>query len=480
MARRPRLGRVRLPAAGVGRGGTGPQRIAARHHRLRQDVRGLARDPGRTHAAPSAIAGGQRAAAHGVAHADARAGLRHHAGPGRAAGGSRAGVDHRAAYRRYARRGARAAGPALSDGAGDHARVAEPHAHARARARGTAGRGVRGGRRMARTARQQARGPGTARAGPPVALQSAAGRLGPERDAGQPGRRDGDPVPPGRGRRHADAAAGAGAHREEPRHRHADPHRSGQVFLGRAPGRADAAAGGGRDRPFRTDAGLHQRALSGGDLVPVAAGSQARLGRRDRAAPRLDRQGHPRLGGAGPEGRPAARRGRHLLAGPRGGLPAGGARAADRLAQGRRAHDAARRPQRARAGARQPAHAGADQHDGDHRSRRRARGDAGRAGGGAPVAGQTARRAGAAPGHGGAGRRLPGGRPVRRGAQCLGLPRAHARRVRLGGGVLRARRAQPHRLPRLPPHRAGRGRRVPGAGPAGRQAAPAGHRHHRQ
>ena len=54
--------------------------------------------------------------------------------------------------------------------------------------------------------------------------------------------------------------------------------------------------------------------------------------------------------------------GRDLVAGPGRRLPAGRARAADRLAQGRGAAAAARRPQRPRAGAAEPHHAGADPH----------------------------------------------------------------------------------------------------------------------
>ena len=45
----------------------------------------------------------------------------------------------------------------------------------------------------------------------------------------------------------------------------------------------------------------------------------------------------------------------------------------------------------------------------------------------------------------GAGRRLRGRRAVRRGAQRAALPQAHARRVRLGAGLRRARRRQPAR-----------------------------------
>ena len=51
------------------------------------------------------------------------------------------------------------------------------------------------------------------------------------------------------------------------------------------------------------------------------------------------------------------------------------------------------------------------------------------------------------------------------------LPRAHARRVRLGAGLLRARRREPRRLSRLPPHRARRGRHLPRAATAASPSA---------
>ena len=130
------------------------------------------------------------------------------------------------------------------------------------------------------------------------------------------------------------------------------------------------------------------------------------------------------MGRARAEGRHAAGRGRHLVAGPRRRLPAGRARAADRLGQGRGAPAAARRPQRPCAGARQPRHAGADQHAGDGRGGGGAARGAGRPHREARDARQAARRAGAAPRHRGARRRLRRRRAVRRSAQRLGLSRA--------------------------------------------------------
>ncbi len=92
----------------------------------------------------------------------------------------------------------------------------------------------------------------------------------------------------------------------------------------------------------------------------------------------LDKQ-RARVGRGRPEGRHAEGGGGHLVARPGRGLPAGGARAADRLGQGRGAAAAARRPIGPPARPGQPRDAGADQHA--------------RAGGGG---GRAPRRAGAA------------------------------------------------------------------------------------
>jgi ATP-dependent Lhr-like helicase len=119
------------------------------------------------------------------------------------------------------------------------------------------------------------------------ALEPEAGGVGPVGHARQPGA----------------GAADAGAARARPwcaaaptrpRHRHAAARAIRALFLGRASRRADAAAGGGGDRAHddhhrRHDAGVHQRALAGRDLVPDAAGRAARLGGQHRAAPWLAR-----------------------------------------------------------------------------------------------------------------------------------------------------------------------------------------------
>ena len=61
-------------------------------------------------------------------------------------------------------------------------------------------------------------------------------------------------------------------------------------------GLRDAAAGDRGDRRQQHHAGLHQHALAGGDLVPGDARGAARLGRADRAAPRLARPRGARVG----------------------------------------------------------------------------------------------------------------------------------------------------------------------------------------
>ena len=203
-------------------------------------------------------------------------------------------MDHRPAHRRHAQRRAGAAGPALSHGAGHHAGVAEPDAHPRARARGTARRRVRGGRRMARADRQQARRAGAAGAGPAVALQSRAGGVGLERHAGQPGRGDGGPVRPGVARARSRCSCAATSTR--PRDRHADPARPGQVSWAGHLGARMQQPVVDEIAKIGHDAGVHQRALAGRDLVPAAARGQARVGRRDRPAPRLAWTG-PRANG---------------------------------------------------------------------------------------------------------------------------------------------------------------------------------------
>ncbi len=266
---------------------------------------------------------------------------------------------------------------------------------------------------------------------------------------------------------------GARPRREVARHRHPAAGRPRPLLVGRPPRQADARPGGGGDRRLVDDARLRQHALAGRGLVPDADRGAARLGRAGRAAPRLARPRDARLGRAGAEGGPPEGGRRHLVARPRGRLPAGRARAADRLAQGRRPAGAARRQERPRAGAAEPRHAGADQH---------AR--AGRGGGGAArrarrprrephPARQAARRAGAAPGDGGARRRLRRRRALRRGARRPRLPRAGARGVRLGARLRRAAAARA--CTPIPSTTAcGATRRASGACPTGRSAGATG------
>jgi ATP-dependent Lhr-like helicase len=134
---------------------------------------------------------------------------------------------------------------APAHGAGDHARVADADADARTRRRRAGRRAHRGRRRVARADRQQARRAGAAGAGAPAPLEPAAGGVGPVGHAGQPGR----------GAAHAGRQAAAPLVQAASTSRwsstpccRADP---GRFSLGRPPGRADAAAGGGRDRRQR-------------------------------------------------------------------------------------------------------------------------------------------------------------------------------------------------------------------------------------
>jgi hypothetical protein len=172
-------------------------------------------------------------------------------------------------------------------------------------------------------------------------------------------------------------------------------------------------------RSDRHHAGLHQRAQPGRDLVPAAAGSAARLGGPDRAAPRQPGQGVREWVEAG------------LKAGTLKAVVATSSLdlGVDFLpvqrvlqigsGQGRGAAAAARRPQRPRAGPAQPRDPGAHQHAGTGGSRAARR---------AALAGQVeartrpqqaAGRAGAAPGDGGAGRWLRRRRAV---AEVRGAP----------------------------------------------------------
>ena len=211
-------------------------------------------------------------------HADARAGRRHGArAAGAAATSSASRWTRRPAHRRHAGGRARAAGPALADRAGHHARVAEPDADARARARRARRRAHRHRRRVARADGQQARRAGAARAGAAAALEPAASSSGacPRRSATST-RRCRCCSATTHGPRWC-----SGRVDEDARHRHAAARQPRALLLGRPPRHADAAAGGRGDRALAaTDAGLHQHALAGRDLVPAAARGAARVGRR--------------------------------------------------------------------------------------------------------------------------------------------------------------------------------------------------------
>ncbi len=259
---------------------------------------------------------------------------------------------------------------------------------------------------MARTHRQQARCASPAGAGAAAAMAARPAGVGHECDAGQSGRSPASALRPDQ-RSTGARACGQGAG-----HRHADPARAGSLLVGRPPRRAHAGAGGQRAGHRQHRAGVHQHAQPGRDLVPDAAGPAARLGRAGGPAPRQPGQGSARVGGAGLEDRPAQGRGRHVLARPRRRFFAGGAGAADRLGQRGGAPVAARRAQRPRTGAAQPRHAGAHQHAGAGGSGRRARSRPGRPCGEPAQPRPAAGRAGAAPGHRGAGRGLPSRRLV--------------------------------------------------------------------
>ena len=269
---------------------------------------------------------------------------------------------------------AREAGPPLPDRARDHARIAQPDADARGRAGRARRRPHRHRRRVARADGQQARRPGAAGARAAAALEPGPRRLGPVGDARQPRRGDA-----GAARRRATARSVRGR---------IDKNLVIDTLLPVNPGRFSWGGHLGKQMQQPVVEEIERSATT---LVFVNMRSQAEAwyqlildarpdwaGRR-RAAPRLARQGGARLGRARPEGRAAEGGGRDLVARPRRRLPAGRARAADRLGQGRRAPAAARRPQRPRARPRQPDHARADQHARAGRGGRGAARGAGRA-----------------------------------------------------------------------------------------------------
>ncbi len=225
-------------------------------------------------------------------------------------------------------------------------------------------------RRMARADGQQARRAGAAGAGAAAAVAAGTGGLGPVGDHGQPGQAR-------RMRCWArDRACWSKGERQGDRGRHADAEEHRRAFPWGGHLGIPMLQAGDRTRstPAHVDAGLHQHPFAVGDLVPEPAGRTAGLGRADRAAPRLARQGRARLGGTGHEGRQPESGGLHVQPGPGRRLPAGRAGAADRQRQGHRPAAAARRAQRPRAGPPFARHAGADQQPGAAGSGRRAAG----------------------------------------------------------------------------------------------------------
>ncbi len=236
-----------------------------------------------------------------------------------------------------------------------------------------------------------------------------------------------------------------------------------------------------RDCREQDRAGLHQHPLAGRDLVPGDARSPARVGRPHRAAPRLARPRSARVGRAGPEERRAEGGGVHVEPGPGRRLPAGRARAADRLAQGRGAAAAARGPLGPCAGAAVAHHAGAHAQRRDGGRLGSARGDCGGPHRGAAFARPAARRAGAAPGDGGAGRWLRARRPVRRGARHGRVRRPLARELAVVPRT--SSRKAAHRSPAYPDYQRAvpdARRRLARARCAARAAASHEHRHHRE
>ena len=134
------------------------------------------------------------------------------------------------------------------------------------------------------------------------------------------------------------------------------PDEPGPLLLGRPPRRADAAAGGRRDRAARPRTLVFTNTRSQAEIWyqlllrerPDWAGIVAlHHGSLDKAVREWVEAG---LKAGAAEGG-----GLHLVARPRRRLPAGRAGAADRQRQGRGAAAAARRPQRPRAGARRAA-----------------------------------------------------------------------------------------------------------------------------
>ena len=373
MACRAELGAVRFSARGVGGDRRRPQRHAACHHGLRQDLRGLVR-----HARPRCCArhAARRAAPSRCASSGSRRCARWPPTPPRALAAAAARLGARLDDRRSApatrrapsARGRTGACPPRWSRRRSRSALMLTREHARDELQACeyvivdewhelmgSKRGVQVQLALARLRRWN----------PALVVWGLSATLGNLR-RGDAGAAAAD----------ATAARRAGARPASTRTLVIDtlmPARPGPLLVGRPPGRADAAAGGRRDREAR------RRRWSSPTCARRPRSGTSCCSRRGPTGPATIALHHGSLDKAtrewvelGLKEGALEGRGGDLVARPRRRLPAGRARAADRLGQGRRAAAAARRPQRPCAGARQPRHAGADQHAGDRRGGRRA------------------------------------------------------------------------------------------------------------
>ena len=296
LVRRPWLEALQVPARGLARHRPGPLRPAARHHRRRQDLRRLAR---RVDGISGCSARGTRAgtksdsttAHRAVDHADARTGRRHAARIAAAAGSDGAHVERRRPQRRHRRRPSaarrtsgcprcssprpkacrccwRAPTPARCSAACRMVVVDEWHELLGNK------RGVQVQLALARLRRWNAG----------LIVWGMSATLGNLEEA-----------------MHALLGAHEGVlvQGEVPKQLVVDsllPGRAERFPWGGHLGPGHAAAGDRGDRRQQHHAGLHQHALAVRDLVSGDARGAARLGRRDRAAPRLARPRGARMG----------------------------------------------------------------------------------------------------------------------------------------------------------------------------------------
>ena len=145
---------------------------------------------------------------------------------------------------------------------------------------------------MARTAGQQARRAIATGAGAAATLAARPGGLGHVGDAGQSGPGAAHIARPRKKR-----PAGARPHAQDAGGGHAAAAARRALSVGRPSGHGDAAAGGARNRTQRQHAGLHQHPRSQAELwYQALLEAQARMGRIDRAAPRLAGPQRARLG----------------------------------------------------------------------------------------------------------------------------------------------------------------------------------------